>query len=273
MPRLTFFLIILAGALAALPALAQEPPSAAPQAEPQAAPPPAPAAADPAALFAESDRAWETRHIAGDTEKSIRLAEEALAKGGDEFESKWRVARGCFWVAEQSPKDDVKIAYGEKGWKAGERAAELKPARVEGWFWGVVALGQYSTGVGIGKAFFKGLGGKFEKMNGKAIAIDPRYSDGGPTRSLGRYWYKVPAIKRDLEESEKLLKQSLAVAPKKLRTHFYLAETYLADDQKDKAKAEIDLCLSLDPKDEEYPDGIVFKKECEKLKKEAFGQQ
>ena len=221
-------------------------------------------------LLRESDRLWKNRHVSGNDAKSILRAEKALNKGADEFEAKWRIARGCFWMAENSGKKQLKITYGEKGWKAGERAAELRPGRVEGWFWGVVALGQYAKGVGILKSVWKGLSGRFEEMNEKAIKIDRGYAFAGPLRSYGRYWYKLPVFKRDYDRSEKLLREAVKAYPPKLRTHFYLAETYLANDKRDLAGKELETCLGLDPRKEEYADGIIYKKECRKLYDKEF---
>ena len=71
-----------------------------------------------------------------------------------------------------------------------------------------------------------------------------------------------------------MLDASLKIAPNKLRTHFYLAETYLEDGQKDKAKAMLETCVTLDPKKEEYADGILFLPQCKKMleKMNAGGQ-
>lgn len=223
-----------------------------------------------ARLLMLSDSAWKSRQKKGYDVKSFNAAEKALKAGADEFEAQWRIARAAFWVAEWTGSEDEKEKYGLKGWKAGNRAAELKPGRVEGWFWGVVSLGQYSIAVGILKAFFKGLAGDFQEMAEKAIKLDRSYSYGGPSRAYGRYWFKLPAIKRDLERSEKLLLESIKIYPKKLRTHFYLAETYLLDDERDKAKKSLETCLKLDPKNEEYPDGILFQKQCKKLFEKEF---
>ncbi len=221
-------------------------------------------------LLKKSDDLWQKRQKSGWAMKSIKAAEKAMTFDADEFECQWRVARGCFWVAERNPDSKIKESFGKKGWIAGQKAAELQPQRVEGWFWGVVSLGQYSTGIGLMRAFFKGIASDFEKMNEKAIKLDGKYEMGGPLRSYGRYWFSVPSVKRDLDRSEKLLKQSIAAAPKKLRTHFYLAETYLENDKKDLAKQELELCLKLDPKAEEYADGIIFKKDCQALYDKEF---
>ena len=237
----------------------------APAAEP--AKPAEPTAAD---LLKLSDKQWRTRHIKGNDRKSVQSAEDALKLGADEFEAIWRVSRACFWVAENDADKKVKIIFGEKGWKAGKRAAELKPERVEGWYWGVVSLGQYSTGIGIAKAFFEGISSKFESMNKKAITIDARYGYAGPNRSYGRYWFMVPWPKRNYDRAEKMMKQSITDYPPKLRSYFYLAEIYLAKKQRDDAKQALETCIGLDPKKEEYPDGVIYLKECQKLYNKEF---
>lgn len=223
-----------------------------------------------AELLKKSDTLWRTRQEKGNDRKSILAAEQAMEKGAAEFEGLFRVARGCFWVAENSPDKKEKINFGQKGWDAGKKAAELKPKSVEGWYWGVVSMGQYSKGIGIGKAFFKGISGKFENMAENALKLDKKYGYGGPSRAYGRYWHQVPWPKRNYERSEKLLRESESIYPQKLRTQFYLAELYLSMDQKDKAKQALDKCLALDPMKEEVPDGLIYKKECEKLKSKEF---
>jgi tetratricopeptide (TPR) repeat protein len=223
-----------------------------------------------ASLLAQSDKLWENRATAGNDKKSVVAAEKALAAGADEFEAYWRMARGCFWVAEQATSAKDKIISGERGWREGQKAAELRPDRVEGWFWGVVALGQYSEGIGIAKAFFQGIAGKFETMNQKALELDKSYSFGGPPRSYGRYWQKVPWPKKDLARAETLMQQSIKLYPKKLRSHFYLAEIYLDQEKPELAKQSLETCLALDPRQEEFADGVIFRKQCEKLMAEKF---
>lgn len=227
--------------------------------------------ADPAALLKKSDTLWETRHDSGKTLRSVIAAEKALEAGADEFEVRWRIARGCFWLAERSSSAKEKVTYGERGWREGQKAADLRPERVEGWYWGVISLGQYSEGIGIAKAFFQGVAPKFEKMNNKAMELDKSYGYAGPPRALGRYWHQVPWPKKNLGQAETLMKESIRLYPGKCRSHFYLAEIYLEQGKRELARESLDTCIALDPRREEFPDGVIFRAECQRLMKETFG--
>ena len=192
----------------------------------------------------------------------------------EHFDANWRIARACFWIAEWAKNDDIKEKMGKKGWETGQKAVKLQPKRVEGYYFGGISLAQYGKAIGVVSAVFKGVSGDYEEALEKAIKINAKYEMAGPTRGYGRYWFKLPAMKRDLDRSAKLLERSAKDAPQKLRTHFYLAETYLKRDKGDdreKARKALETCVGLDPKKEEYPDGILFKPQCEKLLEKEFG--
>ncbi len=255
-------------------ALAQEAPAPtqpAAQEKPagEATPPPAQAQAEKKAptaeeLLKESDTLWRKRAKKGNAKLSITKAEEAMKAGASAFDGNWRIARGAFWVAEWGNKK-TKEQFGEKGWKAGLIAQKEKPGRVEGWYFGGVALAQYAKAVGVAAALFRGLGNDYTSMLEKAIKLNKRYGMGGPLRGYGRYFHQVPWPKKDVKKSIELLEESRKIAPKKLRTHFYLAESYKDDGQEDKAKQMLETCVSLSPKNEEYADGIRFLPKCKKM--------
>ena len=142
------------------------PPAAAPAPEVKA-----PTAAD---LLKESDTLWRKRAKKGNALESIAKAEEAMKLGASGFDGNWRIARGAFWVAEWGDKK-TKEEYGEKGWKAGVVAQKEKPNRVEGWYFGGIALAQYAKAVGVAAALFRGLGSDYTSMLEKAIQLDKSY--------------------------------------------------------------------------------------------------
>ena len=268
--------IVLCAMLWSLPVLAQSPENAAPGQEEKAAveKAPEPTAAD---LFRSSDKTWKKRNRKGSIQKSLEFAENALkiaATPKERFGAYWRIARACFWIAEWAKNDDLKEDMGKKGWEAGQEAVKLEPNRVEGYYFGGIALAQYGKAIGVVSAVFKGVSGDYEEALEKAIKIDPKYELAGPTRGYGRYWFKLPAVKRDYNRSAKLLEQSAKDSPLKLRTHFYLAETYLKRDKGDdreKARKALETCVGLDPAKEDYADGILFKPQCKKLLEKEFG--
>ncbi len=224
----------------------------------------------PSDMLKQSDQLWKKRNVSGNAQKSFDMAEAALKAGGDEFEARWRMARGAFWVAERSSDKKVKETMGWRGYEEGLKASKLQPGRVEGYYFGVISLGQYSIAIGVLKAIGKGVKGKFESMGNKAVAVNPAYDFGGPDRAMGVYWRDLPKIARDLKKAEKHIKASIDKGEVKIRSHFYLAEIYLMTDRRDLAKAELEKCSQMDPGAEDYADGILFKKSCEKLLKKEF---
>jgi len=242
----------------AVPAFAQDAPAA------------GAAVQSPTAMLTESDNMWKHRNVSGNAQRSLDLAQAALAAGGDAFEANWRIARGAFWVAEQSNDKKVKERIGWIGWEAGLKAQQLQPNRVEGFYFGVIALGQYSIGCGVMKAIGKGVQGKFERAGGRAIAINAAYDFGGPDRAMGVYWRDLPRIARNLEKAERHIKASIAHGDTKIRSHFYLAEIYLMTDRRELARTELEKCSQMDPNAEDYADGIIYKRKCSDLLRREF---
>jgi hypothetical protein len=252
-------LTIMAIMVMATPVLAQDAPAGA-----------APAVSSPADMLKESDQLWKKRNVSGNAQKSFDVAKAAMAAGGDEFESQWRMARGAFWVAEWTTDKAKKKEMGKIGYEAGLKASKLQPGRVEGYYFGVIALGQYSLAIGTLKAIGEGIKGKFEGLGNKAVAINPGFDFGGPDRAMGVYWRDLPKIVRNMDKAEKHIKASIAKGDTKIRSHFYMAEIYLMTDRKDLAKAELDRCSQMDPAAEDYADGIIWKKKCGELLKKEF---
>jgi tetratricopeptide (TPR) repeat protein len=79
----------------------------------------------------------------------------------------------------------------------------------------------------------------------KVIELNREYEDGGPDRVLGRLYFKLPGIaggskKKSLEH----LLKSKEIGPNDALTRIYLADTYLALKEIDKAREELEYVLS-----------------------------
>jgi len=219
----------------------------------------------------QADKLFEQRNQTGNDRKSLDILLALEKEDPNNFEVIWRVARGAYWVGEQAvDRGDLKTAekFGDLGYKAGLKATQLKPGRVEGYYWAAAALGQYSKGIGLWKAFWKGISGKYTDLCDKAIKIDKKHNMAGPLRTIGRYWYSLPDIKRDLKKSLTHLQEAVSLFPQKLRNQAYLADTLLDDGQKDKAVAHYQLCAAGDPGKEEVADGLKWKAYCQKKLKD-----
>ena len=248
------FLLSLSLLLAASAATAQTPP-AAPAAAP-AAPAAAPAepVAAPVSWTARYDELYQSRDDAKSFKEMYKLVQAELAANPKSYEGWWRKAQLDCWQANgMVDGTELKAKVGKQCWDAGEKAVEINPDDVKGQYWATVGMGLYSEGLGILSALSQGIEGKFKNRVGLAIKIDKDYIDGGPTMLFGRFYWKLPWPKRDLDQSESLLRQTLATHPNNLRAKLFLADTCNDNSKKDEAKKLIQEILDA-PLGQDKPD-------------------
>jgi tetratricopeptide (TPR) repeat protein len=228
-------LLVLA-ALAAAPALAQTaakppPQAAAPAATPAPAAAQAPVAAPAAAdWIAKFDELWNKRDQPGAVKDLHALLDQQLAKVPHSFEANWRLASVYNWEA-NGTEGDKKAELGKLAWEAGDKAILAKPEDVRGHYQAGVGVGLYSEGIGILTALSQGIEGKFRDRMQAALRIDKDYLDGAPQVVWGRYFFKLPWPKRDVDQSIKVLEEVLATHQDNWRGKIYLADS-LADQGK-----------------------------------------
>jgi hypothetical protein len=246
------------------------PPADVPDGGTVAAPPPA--ELTPAqrveALIAEGDALYARRYEKVTWWQALNKYNAALGMDPKNYGAMWRVARSYFFIAERQTDDDTKEQYGKTGWDWGLKAIKLNPKGVEGHYFAGIALGQYAQAISILSALAKGLDGDYRELIGAALKID-RYHDGaGPVIAMGRYYFTLPWPKYDGEESIKFLREAIAHGDK-LRSHFYLAETLLSEDQAAEALKEVQIVLDrkLVPGKGDYADDLWFQQQAPALKK------
>lgn len=230
---------------------ATAPATTAPAAAPSGAKGPAaaaPSSPEVAKLLAEADALWPDRDSPGkiDAIKAKLDQAEKLAPG--DYQVLWRLSRWYFWVS-----DDPKMPEGEKsrlgkiGWEYGDRATQANPDAVEGWFYATAGVGNYSLGLGVVKALFQGIEGKFLDRLKRAEHIDPGYDSGGIETTWGRYYYELPWLKYDGEKCERFLRKALRRNPKNVRAKVYLAELFIKEDYLPQARKQLEQALALVP--------------------------
>lgn len=196
-------------------------------------------AADPA-LLDQLDALYAKRSDAESVKALDKEVSEALKAAPDDFDLAWRKARILQWQADGATEKKLKMVLGKQTWEAGDKAAKLQPARVEGYYFAACGIGSYSQAVGIMKALGDGLEGKFNERLDTALKLDATYEYGGPWLVKGRYFYELPWPKRDLDKSAEYYQKAIAKFPQSLRAHYYLAETLLKDGKAKDASAAIE---------------------------------
>jgi hypothetical protein len=190
--------------------------------------PPQRRSAAAAEWLAEWDDLWKRRGDAAVVSRLEQLADEHLAEDPDGFETNWRQASLIAWEADGEPDgSQQKAAKGKVAWEAGDRAIQANPNDVRGHYYAGVGVGLYSEGVGILTALSQGLEGKFRERLLAALRINKDFLDGAPQVVWGRYFYKLPWPKRDLDESIKVLRVAVRTHPNNWRAKLYLADSLI----------------------------------------------
>jgi tetratricopeptide (TPR) repeat protein len=201
-------------------------------------------------LIGQGDELYARRGDLAKAKEALTKYREALAAGEDKYECYWRMARVAYWIGDRTGDNDEKKKIFNQGIEDAKKAVELEPKRVEGHFWLGVNYGSYGEAKGILKSLSLVGPIKFEMVT--VLRIDPRYENGGANRVLGRVYYKLPGFAGGSNKKSLLnLLKSKELGPQDGLTRIYLAETYLAMDEVEKARAELEFVLNMtaDPND------------------------
>ncbi|HEY3354056.1 MAG TPA: hypothetical protein VGQ83_12460 [Polyangia bacterium] len=216
-------------------------------------------------LLKQGDDAYRKRYSEKVQWEAIFFYKEVLKLDPNNFDALWRLARSYYSLSDTIASTKRKKELGTEGLGYGERAAKLRPDRVEGWFYSLICLGEYSMGIGVLTALRQGVEGKFRAWADRSMALDPSFDYAGPPRAYGVFYMKLPWPKRDYKKAEQYLQDAKRRSPQKLRNYLYLAQLYEADGRKGDAEAMLRECLTKDPSKEDRPDGVRYLRECKTL--------
>lgn len=218
-------------------------------------------------IIKKVDELWAIRDDQSKVKESLELLKKALENTPEDYELLWRYARINFWIADSSDNKEIKAKHGKEGYMAGQKAITIKPERVEGYFWGVASLGMYSEGIGILKSIKEGNKKKFEDMLNKALKIDRTYEGGGPIRTQGRFYARLPWPMKDVKKGLSLLDESINLNKKVIRATYYKAEILYDDGEYQKAKELLDKILKDEFPQDDEPEKKLVRKWAERLMK------
>jgi tetratricopeptide (TPR) repeat protein len=225
--------VLLVPLAAARPARAEDPPES---------PPGLPA------LLAEADAAYARRDEPGALEEVRARLAAAEARAPGAYEVLWRLARLAFWEADDPGLSDrAKSQLGKRAWELGDRATRADPSRVEGWNFAAAGVGLYALGIGVFRALREGIEGKFKERLSRAEAIAPDYSAGAIQTAWGRFWFKLPWPKYDAGKARRALEAALTKNPDNVRAHLYLAELWIKEGQRERARDALAKALAHPP--------------------------
>jgi hypothetical protein len=149
--------------------------------------------------------------------ESLDLCLACMEEKAADYEILWRCSRAAHQYAETARNilaEDWKTTckeWGKKGMEIAEKAQEIEPERVEGYFWQAACIGVYSDGTGVMTAVKEGFYKKSKTAIEKAYELDKSYNDYDPVFANAMFHITLPfpmkskkkalAFYREFEES------------------------------------------------------------------------
>jgi hypothetical protein len=189
------------------------------------------------------DELWAIRNKDPSQRGALEYGRVLVGNEPDNFEAVWRMARITRWLALRQGDDDEKKRFATKAMQWAQRAITLNPHRVEGYFYQMMAVGEYGSTLSVARALYEGIGSKFEHAGLEAYRIDPHYEDGEVMTALGRYYFVLPWPKRDLAKSRRFLEEGATDHPQILMNFVYLAELEYEEGNPSKARTTLEHVL------------------------------
>jgi tetratricopeptide (TPR) repeat protein len=164
----------------------------------------------------------------------------------NKYDAFWRLSRILYYIGEHTEIKKEKKGIFDRGVYYAEKAIELEPEKPDGHYWLGVNHGKVGETRGVLKSL--SLVKPIKNAMNKVIELDRSYEDGGPDRVLGRVFYKLPGFAGgDNKKSLEHLMKSKEYGPEDALTRVYLAETYLALKEKEKAREELEYVVNMEP--------------------------
>ncbi len=170
-----------------------------------------------------------------------------------------------YWMGETADAED-KLFYYDKGVEYGEQGVEVDEDSLEANFWLAVNYGSYGNEKGIMKSL--SLISPIKDLSEKCIELDESYFYGGAWRVLGRLYHKAPGFPLSIGDNKKALKyfeKALEFGPKFYLNHLFIAELYISERKKDKAREHLEWILEAPLNEDHEREDQIYKKDAEML--------
>lgn len=146
-----------------------------------------------------------------------------------------------YWLGEYAGDAADKLAFFEEGVACGEAGVGINEDSLEANFWLAVNSGSFGQEKGIMQSL--AMIAPIKEAAERAARIDESYFYGGPWRVLGRLYHKAPGFPFSVGSTKKAiecLEKAVALGPKFFLNRLFLAEAYLSNRDKAKARAQLE---------------------------------
>jgi len=194
-------------------------------------------------LIAKGDELYAEMTDMATAQEALQYYRKAMGIAEDRYEAFWKISRQLYFIGAHTEKKKEKKTIFAQGVYNAERAMELEPEKVDGYYWRGVNNGKFGEAKGILKSL--ALVKPIKRDMNKVIELDKNYEGGGADRVLGRVYFKLPGLaggskKKSLEH----LERSKELGPEDAMTRVYLGETFLAIKEIEKSRAELEYVLN-----------------------------
>jgi hypothetical protein len=179
------------------------------------------------------------KQAAAAMENSLVAADKALALEKN-YETLWRAARACSWLAQDGRKD-----YTMRCIEYARAATEMDRARVEGMYYLGITVGQHADMYHSAKQVPEVVASA--KL---AATSDEKFDHAGPLRLLGYTYARAPAPPTsvgDIDEGLKSLKRACELAPRYPLNHLFYGHALFIDNDLDQSERELRLVVDAAP--------------------------
>ena len=153
-----------------------------------------------------------------------------------------------YWLGEDALDAGDKLAFFEEGVNCGKSGIEINADSLESNFWLAVNSGSYGQEKGIMQSL--AMVSPIKTAAEKALELDENYFYGGPWRVLGRLYHKAPGFPFSIGSAKKAaecLEKAVSLGPKFFLNRLFLAEVYLSNRDRAKAKEHLEWILNTPP--------------------------
>jgi tetratricopeptide (TPR) repeat protein len=196
-------------------------------------------------LIGQADQLCSEMKDMATAKEAEALYYKSLGMMDNKYDGYWRLSRILYYIGEHTENKKEKKGIFDRGVYYAKKAVELEPEKPDGHYWLGVNQGKVGETRGVLKSL--SLVKPIKNAMNKVIELDRSYEEGGPDRVLGRVFYKLPGFaggnnRKSLEH----LQKSKEYGPEDALTRIYLAETYLALKEKEKAREELEDVLNME---------------------------
>ena len=221
-----------------------------------------------AANIAQADNICQKHDNLAKLRECINLLAQTRNPDKRNYEVEWKFAKYNYFLGEQIEKDDESEKYLEDGEEAGKIASRVEPNKPDGFFWYGANLGELAKRSPLTKGLTS-VDDIRAAMN-KAIEIQPDYQGASAYDALAQIELSTGLVGGKPEKAVDYLEKAIALEADNSYLRLHLGQAYLAVNQKEDAKKQLEYVLNMKPNPDFLPEYNESVEEAKKLLKTRF---